>query len=92
MRGDRESRRDAGQPREPREPRRHLLALFGQQTSRTVLEFRFDLLEDCYGALDRAGWRVVEKSQTKIPPQWSKTVVSTTKAVLFLPARTCTPP
>ena len=47
---------------------------------------------DCYGALDRAGWRVVEKSQTKIPPQWSKTVVSTTKAVLFLPARTCTPP
>ena len=24
--------------------------------------------------------------------QWSKTVVSTTEAVLFLPARTCTPP
>ena len=31
-----------------RPPRRHLLALFGQETSRTVLEFRFDLLEDCY--------------------------------------------
>ena len=32
-----------------------------------------------------------KKADPEASTQWSKTVVSTVKAVLFLPARTCTP-
>ncbi len=43
-------------------------------------------------AAARAGAAWLKKPNKEASPQWSKTVVSTTKAVLFLPARTCTPP